>query len=218
MLGLCLIVLELASHKCSEQAGGVGGRRRRRVDGARLLVGGVANERIAVKLVGRLRRLLLLLLLRQALLPTCAAVELEEAQQAGGAIVAAVIWPGGKPRRVLGLVHGGRRGGRGRRVIVGAVLGRVRLISVLLLVLVLLLLLLLLLVVLVVLVVLMIVGSLLVVVVRVELRAQVVTRGRLRRLMVLLLLVLRCSRRVVALMASGLLRMVRVLPLELGEE
>lgn len=152
-----------------------------------------------MKLFGRLRRLLLLL--RQALLATLAAVQLKKAQQARGAIVASVNWPRGKPRRVLGLVHvASWRGRCGRKVVVGAVLRRVRLIYVLLLLLV------------------MIVGSLLIgAVVRVELRAQVVDGGLLL-LLLLVVLVLRCSGRVVVLMAAGLLRMVRVLSLELGEE
>lgn len=201
-----LIVLELAPHKRSEQAGGVGRRWCRSVNGARLLVRGVANERIAVKLVGWLRWLLLLLL-RHALLSTWAAVQLEETQQARGAIVTPVNWPCGKPRRVLGLVHGRRRGRRSRRVIVGAVLRRVRLIYVLLMLMLLL----------------MVVGSLLVVaVVRVELRAQIIGRGLLLllllRLLVMMLVLRSSSRRIVALMAAGLLRMLRVLALELGEE
>lgn len=151
-----------------------------------------------MKLFGWLRRLLLLL--RQALLSTLAAVQLKKAQQARGAIVASVNWPRGKPRRVLGLVHvASWRGRCGRKVVVGAVLRRVRLIYVLLLLV-------------------MIVGRLLVgAVVRVELRAQVVDGGLLL-LLLLVVLVLRCSRRVVVLMAAGLLGMVRVLSLELGEE
>lgn len=154
-----------------------------------------------MKLFGWLRRLLLLL--RQALLATLAAVQLKKAQQARGAIVASVNWPRGKPRRVLGLVHvASWRGRCGRKVVVGAVLRRVRLIYVLLLLLLV-----------------MIVGSLLIgAVVRVELRAQVVDGGLLLLLLLLVVLVLRCSGRVVVLMAAGLLGMVRVLSLELGEE
>lgn len=151
-----------------------------------------------MKLFGWLRRLLLLL--RQALLATLAAVQLKKAQQARGAIVASVNWPRGKPRRVLGLVHvASWRGRCGRKVVVGAVLRRVRLIYMLLLLV-------------------MIMGSLLIgAVVRVELRAQVVDGGLLL-LLLLVVLVLRCSRRVVVLMAAGLLGMVRVLSLKLGEE
>lgn len=91
-------------------------------------------------------------------------------------------------------------------MIVGAVLRGVRLIYVLLMLLLLV----------------VVVGSLLVVaVVRVELRAQIVGRGLLLLLLRLLVmvLVLRCSSRwIVALMATGLLRMLRVLALKLGEE
>ena len=98
------------------------------------------------------------------------------------------------------MVHGAsRRSGRGRRVIVGDVLGGVQLIDVLLMLLG-------------------IVGSLLVVaVVRVELRAQVVDRWLLL-VVVVMVLVLRCSGWIVVLVAAGLLRMVRVLALELGKK
>lgn len=152
-----------------------------------------------MKLVGCLRRLLLLLLLRETLLSTLAAVQLEETQQARGAIVTSVNWPCGKPRRVLGLVHGANwRGRRGRRVVVGAILRRVRLIYVLLLLLLM-----------------VIVGSVLVVaIVRIELRAQIVDGG----LLLLVLLVLRCSSWIMTLMTAGLLRMVRMLALQLGKQ